>query len=94
MDHAQGLGMVKHLHVLKPLEGVGQDIPLDLGVGIVLLGVNAIGLLHHQSSRPAGLVELPEVGKQFDEQVFSTTAGGSAVGRHGAHLSLQMKIDG
>ena len=67
LDHTQGFGMVKHLHVLKTLEGVGQDIPLGLGVGVATLGVDAVGLFHHHPCRPAGLVELPEVGDDVAE---------------------------
>lgn len=42
LDHAQGFGVVEHLHVLEPLEGGGQNVPLGLGVGVVALG----GLIH------------------------------------------------
>ena len=67
LDHAQGLCVVEHLHILKTFEGVGQDIPLGLSVGIAALGVDAVGFLHHQPSRPAGLVEFPEVGDDVAE---------------------------
>ena len=33
LDHAQGLGMVEHLHILKTREG-GKDISLGLSIGI------------------------------------------------------------
>ena len=62
LDHTQGFGMVKHLYILEPLEGVGQDIPLGLGIGAAALGIDAGGLFHYQTSRPACFVELPEVG--------------------------------
>ena len=31
LDHAQGPGVVEHLHILKPLEGVGSDKYLKKG---------------------------------------------------------------
>ena len=59
--------MVKHLHILKPFEGIGQDIPLGLGVGVAAFGIETIGLLHCQPGCPASLVELPEVGCNIAE---------------------------
>lgn len=67
LDHTQSLGVVEHLHIFKPLEGIGQDIPLGLGVGVPALSVDAVGLFNHQPSGPASLVELPEVGNDITE---------------------------
>ena len=59
--------MVEHLHILEPLKGVGQDIPLGLGIGVAALGVDAVGLFHYQPGRPAGFVELPKVSDDVTE---------------------------
>ena len=59
--------MVEHLHILEPLEGVGQNVLLGLGVGVAAFGVDAVGLFYHQPGRPAGLVELPEIGHDITE---------------------------
>ena len=42
----------------------------------------------------AGFLGAEGVGEQFNEQILGTAAGGGAVGRHGGHLGLQMKIEG
>ena len=59
--------MMEHLHILEPLEGVRQDVPLSLGIGVAALGIDAVGLFHHQPSCPASLIELPEVGDDIAE---------------------------
>ena len=50
LDYTQSLGVVEHLHILKPFEWIGQDVPLGLGVGIAALGVDTVGLFHHQTA--------------------------------------------
>lgn len=67
LDDAEGLGVAHHLHVLVALEGIGQDIPLDLLIGHVLAAIEAVGLFNDQA--PAATIgvkaaeELGEVGQ-------------------------------
>ena len=81
--------MVEHLHILKPFEGIGQDIPLSLGIGIAALGVDAVGLLPHQPSRPACLVEFPEVGDDVAE-FHPTFVVGEQQHRHKKHRLVRV----
>ena len=64
LDDAEGFGMPHHLHVLEALEGIGQDIPLDLLVGHVLAAIEAVGLFDDQA--PAAAVGV-EAAEELDE---------------------------
>ena len=61
LDSAQGLGMTEHLHILKPLEWICQDIPFCLLVGVAAPGKDAVFLFHHQPGGAAALIIRAEV---------------------------------
>lgn len=73
LDDAQRPGVAEHLHILEPLEGIGQDVPLGLLVGVSASGKQTVGLFHHQSGSPASLIVGAEVShdvRQLDAALF------------------------
>ena len=49
LDDTERLRMPHHLHILEALEGIGQDIPLDLLIGHILPTIEAVGLLRRSA---------------------------------------------
>ena len=82
LDDTERLRMPHHLHILEALEGIGQDIPLDLLIGHVLPTIEAVGLFDNQTPAAAvgvvGTEELHEVG-----QLHSSLAVGA--GQYSQH---------
>ena len=91
LNHAQGLGVVEHLHILEPLKGVGQDIPLGLGGSVAALGVDAVGLFHHQAGRSAGPVEL-RMPNPVSLGGWIGSAGPTTSGRMDAYAPTMMSV--
>lgn len=56
LDDAKGLGVAEHLHILETFEGIGQDIPLGLFVGVAALCKDTVFLFYRQPSGTATLV--------------------------------------
>ena len=74
--------MAHHLRILETLEGIGQDIPLDLLVGHVLAAIEAVGLFNDQA--PAAAVGV-EAAEELDEVSQLHPALAVGAGQHGQH---------
>ena len=54
--------MSEHLHVLKALEWIGENIALSFFIGIAALGKDAVFLFNRQSRCTTALIIRPEIG--------------------------------
>ena len=78
LNDPQRFGVAHHVHVLEAFEGVGEDVPLGLLVGIAALGKDAVGLLYLQPGRAAGFVEAAKIG---DDIADLYSPGGIRIGQ-------------
>ena len=53
--------MAEHLHILKTLERIGQDIPLSLLVSVIAFCKYAVWLLYYKSRTSAFLIKTAEI---------------------------------
>lgn len=72
LNDTQRFRMAHHVHILEAFEGIGEDVPLGLLVGIAALGKDAVGFLHLQTGSTAGFVEAAEIGDNIGCCIISS----------------------
>ena len=75
LDDSQRLGVAEHLHILEALEGIGKDVARGVLIRVAALGIDAVGLLHHQTGGTAVLVKIAEIRHDINHSAFGSSDG-------------------